>query len=54
MTLPMFDIADTALAVANALPEVLDAASEVIGSNASDGVAEWMTRNFPMPGPAPL
>lgn len=42
--LPMFAIADTALAVANAVPEVRRAASEVIDANTSDGVARWIIR----------
>jgi Cof subfamily protein (haloacid dehalogenase superfamily) len=40
--LPMFAMADTALAVANATPSVRAAATEVIGSNAADGVAHWI------------
>jgi len=36
--LPMFGAADEAYAVANAAPEVLARATEVIGSNAEDGV----------------
>jgi Cof subfamily protein (haloacid dehalogenase superfamily) len=42
--LPMFAIADTALAVANAVPEVRRAASDVIGANTADGVAKWVSR----------
>lgn len=37
--LPMMEIADTAIAVANAAPEVLAAADLVIGSNTDDSVA---------------
>lgn len=40
--LPMFAIADQALAVENAVPEVLGAATHVIGSNNDEGVAEWI------------
>jgi 5-amino-6-(5-phospho-D-ribitylamino)uracil phosphatase len=41
--LPMFAVADTALAVANAAPEVRAAASRVIGANTADGVARWIS-----------
>lgn len=40
--LPMFAIADVALAVANAAPEVRAAATQVIGANTDDGVAHWI------------
>lgn len=40
--LPMFEIADEAYAVAEAIPEVLAAATTVIGSNNADAVAEWI------------
>ncbi|GAB3841179.1 HAD hydrolase family protein [Dactylosporangium cerinum] len=40
--LPMFAVADTALAVANAAPEVRAAATRVIGANTDDGVARWI------------
>jgi hydroxymethylpyrimidine pyrophosphatase-like HAD family hydrolase len=43
---PMFEIADQALAVANAVPELLAIATAVIGSNDDDGVAEWLARNI--------
>jgi 5-amino-6-(5-phospho-D-ribitylamino)uracil phosphatase len=43
--LPMFAIADTALAVANAAPDVRAAATQVIGANTADGVARWITEN---------
>jgi 5-amino-6-(5-phospho-D-ribitylamino)uracil phosphatase len=43
--LPMFAVADTALAVANAAPEVRTAASAVIGANTADGVARWISEN---------
>jgi hydroxymethylpyrimidine pyrophosphatase-like HAD family hydrolase len=42
--LPMFQIADLSLAVANAAPQVRSAASAVIGANAEDGVAEWIAQ----------
>ncbi|MEI7054249.1 HAD hydrolase family protein [Nocardioides sp. CCNWLW239] len=53
--LPMFRAADQAYAVANAAPEVLTAATEIIGSNIEDGVlrhlaATWMP---PMDAQAP-
>lgn len=40
--LDMFAVADEAYAVANAHPEVVAAATDVIGSNAHDGVARWL------------
>lgn len=40
--LPLFAIADLSLAVGNATPDVRRAANEVIGTNAADGVAEWL------------
>lgn len=39
---PMFAIADRAVAVANAVPELRAAAHEVIGSNADEAVATWI------------
>ena len=42
--LTMFAMADVSLAVGNAVPEVRAAATEVIGSNTEDGVAEWIAR----------
>ena len=39
---PMFEIADAGLAVANAVPELLDVATAVIGSNDEDAVATWL------------
>lgn len=44
--LPMFAIADHAVAVANAAPEVLAAADEVTEANHADGVARWIRRNL--------
>ncbi|MCM1355766.1 MAG: Cof-type HAD-IIB family hydrolase [Staphylococcus sp.] len=38
--LPMFEVADEAVAVANAMPEVLAKADRVIGSNAESAVAK--------------
>jgi hydroxymethylpyrimidine pyrophosphatase-like HAD family hydrolase len=43
--LPMFTVADTALAVANAAPAVRAAATEVIGANTVDGVARWISEH---------
>ena len=39
---PMFEIADHACAVANAVPELRGVAAEVIPSNDDDGVADWL------------
>lgn len=40
--LPMMQIADTSIAVANALPQVRDAADIIIGTNDSDAVAHYI------------
>lgn len=46
--LPMLAIADIALAVGNAVAEVKQAAHEVIGPNADEGLAQWIaTRLLP-------
>lgn len=45
--LPMFGAADEAYAVANAAPEVLARATEVIGSNVEDGVVRHLTAAWP-------
>jgi 5-amino-6-(5-phospho-D-ribitylamino)uracil phosphatase len=42
---PLFEIADHACAVANAVPELLAIADEVIPSNDQDGVAAWLTHH---------
>lgn len=42
----MFEIADEAYAVENAVPELKVIATAVIGSNDSDGVARWLAENF--------
>ena len=39
--LPMSAVADIARAVANAVPEVHAAATQVIGADTADGVARW-------------
>jgi len=52
--LPMLAWAGRGFAVANAHPEVLAAADEVVGSNDADGVAEVLDRWFstsPLPSP---
>lgn len=43
--IPLFQIADHACAVANAVPELLAIADEVIPSNDQDGVAAWLTHH---------
>jgi hydroxymethylpyrimidine pyrophosphatase-like HAD family hydrolase len=42
--LAMLDWAGTAVAVANAVPEVLEAADEVTAANVDDGVAQLLER----------
>ncbi|MGN0401997.1 MAG: HAD family hydrolase [Acetatifactor sp.] len=44
--LEMFEIADECYAMANAVPELKAVATEVIGSNDSDGVAHWLEMNI--------
>lgn len=44
--LPMMAVADTSVAVANALPQVKDAADIVIGSNEDDAVALYIEKNL--------
>ena len=41
----MFDLADEAYAVANAVPELQKRATAVIGSNNEDGVARWLAQH---------
>ena len=45
--LPLLTWAGTSCAVANAHPEVLAAATHVIGSNDDDGVAEYLEKLYP-------
>lgn len=45
--LPMFAVADESVAVANALPEVLEAATRVIGPNTLPSVALDIASHFP-------
>jgi HAD superfamily hydrolase (TIGR01484 family) len=51
--LSMFAMADVSLAVGNAVPEVRAAATEVIGANTEDGVAEWIAGRSAPGGPGP-
>lgn len=44
--LPMFAVADVAVAVANALPQVREAADVVIGPNTADSVARFIESDF--------
>ncbi|SDJ04962.1 hypothetical protein SAMN05444157_1466 [Frankineae bacterium MT45] len=48
--LGMFAVADRAYAVANAVAEVRQAATAVIGGNADQGVARWLEENAGMMG----
>ncbi len=43
--LPMFEVADLAVAVGNALPEVKTRAGEVIGPNSADAVARFIEKD---------
>ncbi len=49
--LPLFEAADVKCAVANAVPKLQGAATEIIGSNEEDGVAKWLLRNVSLPKP---
>lgn len=44
--LPMLSIADTAIAVGNAFPEVKEKADLVIDNNTTDAVARWIEENY--------
>ena len=44
--IPMFQVADEAYAVENALPELKKYATAVIGSNEEDGVAEYLQQLY--------
>lgn len=44
--LPMFEVADVAVAVGNALPEVKEAANVVIEPNYTDAVARFIEKDF--------
>jgi len=41
----MFELADEAYAVANAVPELKERATAIIGGNNEDGVAKWLEKN---------
>ncbi len=41
----MFELADEAYAVANAVPELKERATAIIGGNNEDGVAKWLEAN---------
>lgn len=43
--IPMFMIADRSYAVANAVPELKELATQIIGKNDEDGVAKWLLDN---------
>ena len=43
--LPLFAACDECYAVANAIPEVKNLATSVIGSNVTDGVVKWLEEN---------
>ena len=43
--IPMFNVSDEKYAVANAVDEVKNIATAVIGSNDCDGVAKWLEKN---------
>jgi len=40
--IPLFEISDECYAVANAVPELKERATGIIGSNENDGVAKWL------------
>jgi hydroxymethylpyrimidine pyrophosphatase-like HAD family hydrolase len=42
---PMFNVRDEKYAVANAIDEIKDIATAVIGSNEDDGVAKWLEKH---------
>ena len=44
--LDLFEAADEAYAVENAVPELKAAATGIIGSNNDDGVAKWLSENW--------
>lgn len=48
--LPMMEVADVAVAVENAMPEVKEAADIVIGPNTADSVARFIYDDFHSPG----
>ena len=44
--IPMMKIADIAIAMGNAYPEVKEVATHVIGPNSDDSVARWIEDNI--------
>jgi hydroxymethylpyrimidine pyrophosphatase-like HAD family hydrolase len=50
--LPMFAVADRRVAPANAHPEILALATDVVGTNDEDGVARFLAAEFLAPRPA--
>lgn len=44
--IPMFKISDECYAVANAVDQLKEIATDVIASNDEDGVARWLSENF--------
>lgn len=44
--IPMFEIADECYAMANAVSELKNIATGIIGNNNEDGVAMWLAENY--------
>ena len=44
--IPLFEISDECYALANAVPELKERATGIIGSNENDGVAKWLLERF--------
>lgn len=44
--IPMFEAADEGYAVENAVEELKEIATEIIGGNQQDGVAEWLKQHY--------
>ncbi|MDD3428793.1 MAG: HAD family hydrolase [Oscillospiraceae bacterium] len=44
--LPMFEMSDISCAVQNALPQLKQAATQVIGANTQDGVYKWLKKEW--------
>lgn len=44
--IPMFKAADEGYAVENAVEELKEIATEIIGGNQQDGVAEWLKQHY--------
>ena len=45
--IPMFEIADECYAMENAIPELKNIATGIIGNSNEDGVAMWLAENYP-------